>query len=107
MVFTFPLLILAWFDRNRIKNALTKVCLAGAHLASQLGHALDAFEADPGDNFILLLSNPETQQYRALYSFDPTTGEVCGGCASFVFPACLWLAGSNRFVSHRRTKFMG
>ena len=62
--------------RTRIRNALMKVCLAGAHLSTQLGLALDAVESQPGDNFVLLLSNPESQQYRALYSYDPETGEV-------------------------------
>lgn len=64
------------FARTRIRNALLKVCLAGGHLSAQLSLALDAIDSHPGDNFIILLSAPESLQYRALYAFDPMNGEV-------------------------------
>ena len=72
-----------------MKNAMMKVCLAGGHLSSQLMMALDAMDAEIGDNFILLLSNPDAQQYRALYAFDPATGEVrARGVCVFVHGCC-------------------
>ena len=64
-------------NKRRVANALTRLCLAGAHLQSQLDEAKAEMEACSGSNFVVLFRSPENFTYRGLYCLEEKTQEVC------------------------------
>uniref|UniRef100_A0A7S3K3P9 CKK domain-containing protein n=1 Tax=Aureoumbra lagunensis TaxID=44058 RepID=A0A7S3K3P9_9STRA len=55
-------------NKRTIHNALSQVCLAGAHCAAALDDALSALEASPADNHILLLKDDAVHVFRGLFA---------------------------------------
>lgn len=57
-------------NKQKIVNALKRLCLAGPHRAMELQEALDAINTSPFTNFVILLSSAQSVIYKALYGVD-------------------------------------
>lgn len=64
-------------NKQRIVNALSTVCLAGAHRTTELAACMIALEAASAhtDAFLILVTAPDSTSYRALYTLSISTGE--------------------------------
>lgn len=63
-------------NRARIRNAVKWVLLPGFHRQEELSEALAALERDPSPNLIVLLRSSDSLAYKALYSYDPASGQI-------------------------------
>ncbi|CAM9763187.1 unnamed protein product [Chrysoparadoxa australica] len=63
-------------NRQLVRNAITRLCLAGAHLEQQKFQALEALDGADATTFIILLAQSKVLSFKGLFKLVDVKGEA-------------------------------